>query len=194
MVNNHEVEIRVILKGAEYSRVKNILDSSAGKGLVSSIKDLYFCPVSVKSFKEIEMDSVGSYSLRLRTEQVENNTSNDINVKVITSFGDHNAWDEHETNISSIAEMEVILQAIGFKIFFVLDKQRTVYKYKEISVCLEKIKGFGVAIELEIITSTHNRKEAKEKLIDLLAVLKIDKKQIVKKSVTNLIMKTQSKF
>ena len=91
-----EVEKRALLKESEYLEISKKLEG-LGAELTKkvNIKDIYFCPVNVASFAEIEMDSIGSYSLRLREQKNGNDEEVTLNVKVITQEGDHNSWAEH---------------------------------------------------------------------------------------------------
>ena len=67
-----EVEKRALLKESEYIEISKKLEE-LGAELTKqvNIKDIYFCPVNVVSFAEIEMDSIGSYSLRLREQKTD---------------------------------------------------------------------------------------------------------------------------
>ena len=61
-------------------------------------------------------------------------------------------------------------------------------------MAVEDIKNFGPVIEAEIITSRKRETAAKQKILNLLTDLEIKKEQIVKKSVTNLLMRKMSRF
>ena len=190
-----EVEKRALLKESEYLEISKKLEG-LGAELTKkvNIKDIYFCPVNVASFAEIEMDSVGSYSLRLREQKNGNDEEVTLNVKVITQEGDHNSWAEHETIIDSPEAMTDILKAMGFKPFCTIDKSRQVYLLKDMEISLENIKDFGLGIEAEIKTSMEKSNEAKIRIDDVFKRLGIPSDQIVPKSLTNIIMKQKSTF
>jgi len=190
-----EVEIRAILKKEQKNQVFKILEE---KGAVFEkseyLIDAYLCPVSVHSFAEIEMDRIGSYSLRIR-KSVSNGQENcQVNTKIITSYGDHNAWEEHEIQVSSYDETMAIFQALGFKVFFTLEKQRTSYRVNNMNIAIEDIVGFGPIVEVEVITSKAEAEEAKRMSREFLMQLGIENHQIVPKSVTNLLMRQKSHF
>jgi len=196
MHEKHEVEYRALIS-------RRTLDAfiAEGKSLAEArfegpitIVDSYFCPKSVTSFTEIEMDSTGSYSLRLRSEKKGRKEIASINTKVIQSVGDHNAWLEHETGISSFAEVACIFSDIGFKNFFELRKKRYAFKDGEINVCLEDIENFQPAIEIEIITTRSDTDMAKKRLLSYMKNHHIEDNLILKKSVTNLLMQKLSHF
>ena len=150
--------------------------------------------MNVTSFAEIEMDSVGSYSLRLREQNKGNDKEVTLNVKVITQEGDHNSWAEHETRIGSSESMKDILKAMGFKPFCTINKSRQIYLLEDMEISLENIRDFGLGIEAEVKTSMEKSNEAKAKIDNLFKRLGIPSDQIVPKSLTNIIMKQKSRF
>ncbi len=188
-----EVEIRALLSKFEYKSVMEKLESVDFKGEIS-ITDIYFCPNNVVSFDEINMDKIGSYSLRLR-KQIENGSvENTINTKIITQKGDHNSWGERETSIGSVDKLGSILRAIGFKPFCTVSKIRRIYEFGDAEVMIENIKDFGFGIEIEILTDKENAELAKVKIFDIMKKLEINESNIVPKSITKIIMRKQSKF
>lgn len=196
MDEKHEVEYRALITLEVFEKLinkgKNEFPESFKGPLI--IHDAYFCQKNIKDFHEVEMDKIGSYSLRLRREIKNETTTITINTKTIRNEGDHNAWLENEVNISSFEECKKILETIGFKIFFELKKNRFSFQDGEISVCLEDIDGFRPAIEVEIITSPDKTIEAKNKLLDYFFKNQIEKKAIVEKSITNFLMRKKASF
>ena len=189
---NIEVEIRALVPDFENLRQELLAKKAEYRG-ESYLHDIYFCPKAVKSLEEVEMNQVGSYSLRLRKEKNENGEiSLYLNTKTITNQGDHNAWEEHEATINDFEEMVEILKNIGFKSFFVLEKSRFHYQYSGLGVFLDDIKDFGACIELEKIVSLGEESEAKATIINFLQSIGIDEKQLVPKSVTNMVMKARA--
>ena len=151
----------------------------------------------MNSFKDIEMNEVGSYSLRLRkTGKKDSQIKIEMNTKVITHKGDHNSWEEHEIKVNSIEESFKILESIGFKSYFKVDKIRKIYLIKDFDLVLnvESIKDFGTIIEAEIITNEGNSENTKVKIRNYLQTLGIFEDQIVPKSITNILMHKLSKF
>ncbi|MEM0143308.1 MAG: CYTH domain-containing protein [Candidatus Parvarchaeum sp.] len=191
-----EVEKRALLDRSEYEAVRSkLLELGAtDKGTVS-VEDVYFCNKEVKSFSEIEMNDVGSFSLRLRRQSVEGASEETImNVKIITKENDHNSWEEHETSTKSLEESSAILKAIGFKPFCTIIKTRDTYTLDGVDVILENIQDFGLGVEAEIITTKDKGDEAKAKIDEILSRLGIDNSKIVKKSITNIIMHERAQF
>lgn len=196
MKKTYEVEYRALLTPNIFLKLLKIGEEDYAPSFRGpiTIKDKYFCPQKVKSFKKVEINKVGSYSLRIRTETKNCKNIFSINTKTITNHGDHNAWVENETNIDNPKEVERILEIIGFKCFFSIKKIRYSYKFKNISVFLEKIDDFGYIIEVEIITTEKQSIKAKSELLQFLDMFGVSKDKIVAKSVTNIIMKNKSVF
>lgn len=190
-----EVEKRALLKESDYKEILKKLDTLGAKLIKKvNINDIYFCPITVLSFAEIEMDHVNSYSLRLREQNSDYNKEVTLNVKLITQEGDHSSWEEHEVVVGSFNTTTNILKSIGFKQFCTIKKSRLVYNFNDIEVSIEDIVDFGLGIEAEVKTSTDQSTKAKAKIDELFEKLEINSDQIVEKSITNIIMRKKSKF
>lgn len=192
---NHEVEVRAVVsdKNRDYLE-KRILNLGFKFIEEEGLEDMYYCKNEVKDFSEVEMDNIGSYSLRLRKKSVGGIDLNELNMKVITKEGDHSGWDEHEVRIDSIDDMEDILRLMGYKVFFKLSKSRHVFKKNNCEILLEDISGLGLAIEVEIMTEEKNASEAKREIYGLFKSLGINPRERVSKSITNMLMKKNSNF
>jgi len=189
-----EVEMRAVLNEKQFSVILDKLNQlGAQEGKKEKLSDAYFCPNKVKSFKEIEMDEVGSYSLRVRKRENQE-VSADLNIKVITSFGDHHSWQEHEVKINSYEEMKDILKVIGFKQFIEIIKNRRSFQYQGMEILLEQIEDFGAAIEIEKMVTINESDPAKESIKKLLSELGVQSSEIATKSITNIIMKEKAVF
>lgn len=196
-MKNIEVEMRALINDASVNKIieQNIISLGAKQLGVSSIHDIYFCEKVMKSLDEVEMNDVGSYSLRLRKKTKDGTIESSINTKIILSEGDHFGWEEHETEIQNFDEMRSILTAIGFKVFFELEKDRTVFEYHEnIEINLENIKNFGTGIEIEIMCSNDEIQQSKENILKLFEKIGVKKEMLVEKSITNIIMKERAQF
>lgn len=190
---NIEVEIRAYLD--DITNFKNHIEKH-GAELISSlyVDDIYFCKKKAKTIEDVEMNEVGSYSLRLR--KIKHGTAQEVysvNTKTITNHGDHNAWEEHETEVSNFSETARIFNTMEFKPFFKLEKERFVYKFNNMEICVEDIIDFGGAVEIEIMCSHNNEAiEAKEKIKAFLRKCGIIDANIVPKSITNILMKERA--
>jgi len=191
MKNNIEVELRALVKDPDVVR-KNIEESGAKYIGLSSLHDIYFCSKSISSVEEAEMNEVGSYSLRLRKYSKDKVKSTTLNTKTITKKGDHNAWEEHETEVGDFSETAKILLMTEFKPFFELKKTRYEYKLDNLVIFVEDIEDFGGALEVEILTTPGAEDAAKDKIIEFLAKIGVPKESVVPKSVTNIVMKQRA--
>lgn len=190
-----EIEKRAVLTEAQRDAlVQKLKEADAELLHESRVLDRYLCPQHVRDFSEIEMDKVGSYSFRIRQQTWDGHEKTTVNVKVITTEGDHSAWDEHEITVDSLENTQALLASIGYQTYFTLDKQRWEYRFGEVGVFLEKIADFGWAIELEVIAPASLASVMKKKLETLLADLDVQPDQISTKSITNQLMRQRAKF
>lgn len=189
---NIEVEIRARLD--DIDSFKKILEEHGADFIVSIyICDIYFCNRTVTKVEEVEMDAVGSYSLRLRRAKKGNDKERiTLNTKTITNHGDHNAWEEHEVEVSDFSEAAEILNTTEFKPFFKLEKTRYVYQLDDMEVCVEDISDFGGAVEVEIMCAPGDEARSKEKIKKFLRQCGIGEDKIAPKSITNIIMKERA--
>jgi predicted adenylyl cyclase CyaB len=191
-IKNIEVEIRARLDDVDLFR--NILKELGAKFVMSVYMcDVYFCNQSATKVEDVEMDAVGSYSIRLRrTRKSDEDEHVTLNTKTITRRGDHNAWEEHEIEVDDFIEAAKILNTSEFKPFFKLEKTRFVYRFDDMEICVEDIINFGGAVEIEIMCETGEESKAKEKIKTFLRQCNIADEKIVPKSITNIIMKERT--
>ncbi len=192
MEKNIEVELRALVQD-----VKGFQEKLKEKGAIyqnsSYLCDVYFCEKNASSVEDVEMDEVGSYSLRLRTARKDDLEEITVNTKTITNHGDHHAWEEHEVVVSSFKEAAKIFLLTEFKPFFKLEKHRHTYAINGMEVLVEDITDFGGAIEVEIMCTPGEEDKSKEKIKHLLIIdLGLSESDIVSKSVTNIIMKQRA--
>lgn len=182
-----EIEIRAFVKSLELIE-SNLIELKAKKLKQQHIIDYWFCPKNFTRFNQIQMNKPGSYSLRIRQLKQNGKEYLELNTKALETEEDHNVFIEHETAIDDIEETRKILEIIGFKIYCVLEKRRTVYKKGNMLINLEDIKAFNPAVEIEII-SDEETDAHKKTITKTLKQLGIKEKDIIKTSITNLFMK-----
>lgn len=192
MEKNIEVEIRACVDDAGI--LAKELEKRRAKFVASAyICDIYFCNKAAMKVEDVEMDAIGSYSLRLRvSEKNKQGKHITLNTKTITNHGDHNAWEEHEVEVDDFSEAAKILKTTEFKPFFKLEKTRHIYHFDDMEVCIEDITDFGGAIEVEIMCAPGAEKQSKEKIKLFLRDIGINEDKIVPKSITNIIMKERA--
>jgi len=192
MDKNIEVELRALVEDPKDFQEK-LKQKGAEHKSSSYLKDVYFCDKKATSVADVEMDKVGSYSLRLRVAEKNGNESVTLNTKTITTHGDHNAWEEHEVKIENFREAALILSTTEFKPFFELEKHRHTYLLNDMEILVEEITDFGGAIEVEIMCMPGEEEDSKAKIKNLLKDgLGLNESEIVPKSVTNIIMKQRA--
>jgi len=188
-----EVEIRLRLKNP--SLTKNRL-KKLGTEIIGSyqIIDYWFCPKAVKNHQQALIDNTG-FALRIRDLKNLSNGKKTVQLecKTLVDGKDHCLCHEHEILLNDTKMMRHILNDIGLKEFLKVDKFRTVYRYKNIKLCFDKIKKLGNGLEIEILTKD-NLAEAKKKIIDLAIKLGVEQKDILEKSLTYLAMEKLSRF
>lgn len=194
-VLSQEVELRVLLTAEQKEQICQQLSAlgacARGKAL---IKDAYYCPKAVTSFEQIAMNEIGSFSLRIRTEERDGVMQVQLNTKAITTYGDHHAWEEHEVAVDSAIEARALLSTLGYKLFCQVDKERSLFTLGRMTICVDEIDKFGWALEIEIIACPATAEAAKREIKEFLRSLSITQEQILPKSVTYLVMQTASRF
>jgi len=192
MERNIEVELRALVADPKDFQEK-LKQKGAEHKNSSYLKDVYFCDKKATSVADVEMDKVGSYSLRLRIARKGDTETITLNTKTITTEGDHNAWEEHEVKIDNFREAALILSTTEFKPFFELEKHRHTYLLNDMEILVEEITDFGGAIEVEIMCMPGEEEDSKAKIKNLLTnELGLGEAEIVPKSVTNIIMKQRA--
>ncbi len=191
MVKNIEVELRALISDLKEFK-KAILQRGALFSKTSYIHDIYFCNRSAQTIFDVEMHEIGSYSLRLRKRKEGDTTQLSLNTKTITHTGDHHAWEEHEIHVSDFDETASLLNAIGFKSFFTLEKNRHTYTLDDMEINIEDIVDFGSALEIEIMAFSGEEEVNKKKIRDFLTSMGIPEDNILPKSITNIIMKERA--
>jgi len=83
---------------------------------------------------------------------------------------------EFEVKIDSAKTLRKIFDKLDFKQELIVNKIRATYKLKDLNIVLDKVKGLGNFMEIEMINK--NRKEAEEKIFALLSRLKISTAKI----------------
>lgn len=86
---------------------------------------------------------------------------------------------EYETVIDNAAEMDSILQALGYHVVEPqVKKERIQYSKNDIHACLDEVSGLGTFLELEIIVEQEmEKKEALQRIEELLNTLGYTMKQ-----------------
>lgn len=195
-----ETEMRAVLTNEQRTQLtERLINLGAQEKGYQTIRDVYYCPKDVTFFDQIEMDAVGSYSLRLRKVKDQNgSTKVEWNIKQLTRQGDHTAWAEHEVEVPSFDTVDHMIKIMGFKPYVTIEKTRHIYSIAKnnqtYNLLIEDIKDFGPVLEVEAFSTRENVEASKGFILNLMSSIGITEEQIAPKSVTNMIMKQRSKF
>lgn len=196
-----ETEIRAVLTNTQRKQLdEKLITLGARKQDTQTIIDVYYCPQTITSFNQIEMDAVGSYSLRLRRVKNKNGMSKiEWNIKQLTEQGDHTAWAEYEVKIPNFDTVDQMIKIMGFKPYVTIEKTRYVYSMTGVnkqgySFLIDDIQDFGPILEVESFSTRDNVKASKNFIFNFMSSIGITQEQIAPKSVTNMIMRQRSKF
>ncbi len=84
---------------------------------------------------------------------------------------------ELKSDIDNIQEGVDFLKKLGFSEAFTIDKYREFYKYKDFTICLDKVDKLGCFIEIEkMIKSAGEEKSVREKCVEVLGLISPDSK------------------
>ena len=195
-----ETEIRANLYPQQRSDIfKKLVGIEAEYKGYQKIIDTYYCPLRTTSFSDLEMNEVGSFSLRLRKITNQDNTSAyEWNIKQIVKKYDHSSWAEYETTVDSYDNADRMIKIMGNKPFITIEKIRHIHTLnkngQEYKLLVEDIKNYGSILEIETFPTLNNVNNSKRDMHELLSSLEIEENQIVPKSVTNIIMREHSQF
>lgn len=191
-MNTQEVELRATIPMShKQTLLKQLADYKPDVKKVVKLVDVYYAPITAESMEDIPMNEVGSFSLRIRATMRDDKTiTATLNIKRVTSFGDHNAWDESESSIGDPAQVSKILRGLGYYPFCRLVKTRTSYGITELcTVELDEIERYGLVVEVEHIVPAHMAEEAKNKNQEIFRTLGIREEHMVPRTATEEYMK-----
>lgn len=79
---------------------------------------------------------------------------------------------EEEVGVEDEAVMNRILTSLGFVEVFTVEKERELWSFEKIEICLDEVSGLGNFAELEVITN--DREQAEDRLFALAAKLGLE--------------------
>jgi adenylate cyclase class 2 len=171
---NMEVEVKVKVENLE--EVKKKLEELGTKfeAPKKQVDDYY-----KQKGKEMERQSKGSYLLRIRRED----KNSFFTMKVLT--GTRGIWEEYETKIDNLNEMEKILEKLGFSKVISKVKTREQGKLDDFEINLDKIEGLGDFVEFQLISN--NGEEAKKRILEIIEKLKLPRENVIHKGYARLL-------
>lgn len=186
---NIEVEIKIKIRG--FKKIRNKL-RNYGK-LIKSIKqiDEYYIPCHRNFFTQKPFPIEW---LRVRTNPDRTIFEYDRSINKDTK-GEQEYAEEYETEISQPEELKKILKFLDFKKIITVEKEREIWDCGNLEVCLDKVRGLGFFIEVEVKRGFNNSVEAKKACYDFLNQLRIDttSKNIINTGYPVLLLKHKTK-
>lgn len=157
--NTNEIEIKLKVNEEEYSRILNIIkNNSVNKRNVNQI-DTYYTLTNKKLNQEW---------LRIRNE----------NGKYIFNYKkkiDNSHYEKYDVLIDNFNNLNIILNTLGSKQIGTINKNRTIYIYKDkYEFSFDIVKDIGMFIEIELINKSSDFEKDFYDLLNLLEDLKID--------------------
>lgn len=157
--NTNEIEIKLKVNEEEYSRILNIIkNNSVNKRNVNQI-DTYYTLTNKKLNQEW---------LRIRNE----------NGKYIFNYKkkiDNSHYEKYDVLIDNFNNLNIILNTLGSKQIGTINKNRTIYIYKDkYEFSFDIVKDIGMFIEIELINKSNDFEKDFFDLLNLLKDLKID--------------------
>ncbi len=90
-------------------------------------------------------------------------------------------------------KMHSFLLAIGSIELVTVPKERRAFKKGKVVLALDEIKGLGTFLEIEIITSKDDKKQALKEIESMAKLLKLDEGNLVRLPYRDLLLITQAK-
>lgn len=104
-----------------------------------------------------------------------------------------NARMEYETGVSDGETAASLLEALGYRPFATVEKLRRTYRRGEVTLCLDKVTDLGDFLELEILASGEEEREAAvARLLALLEELGVPRDRLSRRSYLELLIKKGS--
>lgn len=99
-----------------------------------------------------------------------------------------NARTEYETGVSEGKTAARLLEALGYRPFATVEKLRRIYRRGEVTLCLDKVTDLGDFLELEILASGEEEREAVvARLLALLEELGVPRDRLSRRSYLELL-------
>jgi len=155
-LNNNEIEIKLKVDRSEYERILNLLKNTAKyKNTVKQI-DTYFSLKDKNSW--------------LRTRNENGKCIFNLKKKINNSH-----YEKYDVIIDNLSNLNKILQELNIKELGTINKERTIYVYKnKYEFSFDNVENIGLFIEIEIINQNENYEKDTYDLLNLMKELKID--------------------
>ncbi len=97
---------------------------------------------------------------------------------------------EYETVVSQGETTEKILEALGYRAIFTVEKVRRTYRKDHVTLCLDDVAGLGQFLELETLAPAEEyREKALEEILGLLDRLGVPQDQLTRLSYLEMLIR-----
>lgn len=96
---------------------------------------------------------------------------------------------EYETSVGDLETARKLLEALGFRPRFTVDKTRREFTLEGVTLCLDTVAGLGSFLELESLTVSPERREAEvTRLLSLLDGLGVSRERLTRRSYLEMLL------
>lgn len=191
----NEYELRTMLLPEEklsfLSRVDSLIQYTKQK--IHTV-DRYLCRTDVTNFSQTEFINDGDFTIRVRSQDNGEQTLHELTTKTFRTQGERSYFEEHTTLVWSPNDTISIFQDIGFKVFAIIDKNRTQYANGDTTIVLDEITDYGNILEIEVCSNEHNTDLWDWVMRDIITQLWLEKKDFTTDSLSKGLMQKLAEF
>ena len=170
--NTNEIEIKLKVLEDEYFRILNIIKKNSINKRNVNQSDTYYTLIDKKMSQEW---------LRIRNEDG----------KYIFNYKkkiDNSYYEKYDVLIDNVNNLNIILNALGVKSIGTINKNRSIYIYKDkYEFSFDIVEDIGMFIEIELINKSNDFEKDFGDLLKVLESLKIDLNLIERKKYIDYI-------
>ena len=170
-----EVELKAALTDAQAAALPEALPG-LGFAPKASLRetDLYFNGGGERDFRKTDE----ALRLRRRRDLDAGTEGTLMTYKGPKEDSRSNTRTEHETSVGDLDTARRVLEALGFKAQYTVDKVRREFSAGDVTLCLDAVEGLGSFLELEILLEDGDRNAAVDVLLSLLDRLGISREAL----------------
>ena len=104
-----------------------------------------------------------------------------------------NTRTEHETAVADGETAKKLLEALGYRPVFTVDKTRYTYRLDDVTLCMDDVVGLGKFLELETLAASEACRETSvARLLTLLDRLGVARERLTRQSYLEMLMRRQA--
>jgi len=175
-MTKQEIEIKFQISSSQFSKLKKWLEKNAKyKGENRQIDYYLDHPKNRLTFKNKDGIKDAEDYFRVRITPKGDSTCLKCWKKDPKRPGQYTHCDEHETDVEDGKILLNLYKALGHEITAKVDKTRRTYRYKSLEIEVDKVRGVGVFVEIELKRQVRNVQAGREMIYDLLREIGIRK-------------------